>query len=236
MATHSSILACIIPWREEPCRLSMRSKRVEHNWGDLAHTRPQGRAYSTYIQSMSHEVPGWMTHKLESRLWEKYQQLQICRCTIMAENEEELESRLVKVKKQVKTGLKTQHSKNYDHDLWSHHFMANRWEKVETVAYFIFLGSKITADGDCSYEIKRHLFLGRKAVINLCAKSLSHLWLFVTPWTVAHQAPLYMGFSRQEYWSGLPSPSTEDLPDPRTKPGSPALLADSLPYELQGSS
>ena len=44
--------------------------------------------------------------------------------------------------------------------------------------------------------------------------SLSCVWLFVTPWTVAHQAPLYMEFSRQEYWSGLPFPSLGDLPDP----------------------
>ena len=48
------------------------------------------------------------------------------------------------------------------------------------------------------------------------------------PWTVAHQAPLSMGFSRQEYWSGLPFPSLEDLPDSGIKPGSPALQADSL--------
>ena len=45
--------------------------------------------------------------------------------------------------------------------------MANRWETVETVADFIFLGSKITVDGDCSHEIKRHLLLGRKVMINL---------------------------------------------------------------------
>ena len=45
--------------------------------------------------------------------------------------------------------------------------MANRWEKVETVTYFIFLGSKITVDGDCSNEIKRHLLFGRKAMTNL---------------------------------------------------------------------
>ena len=45
--------------------------------------------------------------------------------------------------------------------------MANRWEKMETVIDFIFLGSKITADGDCSHEIKRHLLLGRKAMKNL---------------------------------------------------------------------
>ena len=44
-----------------------------------------------------------------------------------------------------------------------------------------------------------------------------------TPWTVAHQAPLFMGFSRQEYWSGLPFPPQGNLPNPRIEPGSPAL-------------
>ena len=50
-------------------------------------------------------------------------------------------------------------------------------------------------------------------------------------WTVAHQAPLSMGFSRQEYWSGLPFPSPGDLPDTGIEPGSPALQGDSLPSE-----
>ena len=54
-------------------------------------------------------------------------------------------------------------------------------------------------------------------------KLLSHVQLFVTPWTVAYQAPLSMGFSKQEYWSGLPFPSPEDLPDPGIEPRSPAL-------------
>ena len=48
-------------------------------------------------------------------------------------------------------------------------------------------------------------------------------WSLVTPWTVAYWVPLSMGFSRQEYWSGLPFPSREDLPDLETEPGSPAL-------------
>ena len=60
---------------------------------------------------------------------------------------------------------------------------------------------------------------------------LSRLRLFATLWTVAHQAPLSMGFSRQEYWSGLPFPSPGDLPDPGTKPRSPALRADALTSE-----
>ena len=66
-------------------------------------------------------------------------------------------------------------------------------------------------------------------------KSLSHGQLFATPWTVAYQALLSMGFSRQGYWSGLPFPSPEDLPDPGIEPWSLASQADSLPLELQGS-
>ena len=54
------------------------------------------------------------------------------------------------------------------------------------------------------------------------------------PWTVAYQASLSMGFSRQEYWNGLPFPSPGDLPDPGIEPRSPALQADSLPSESQG--
>ena len=54
---------------------------------------------------------------------------------------------------------------------------------------------------------------------------------FVTPWTVARQAPLSKGFSREEYWSGLPFPSSRDLPDPGIKPRSPELQVDSLPSE-----
>ena len=60
--------------------------------------------------------------------------------------------------------------------------------------------------------------------------SLSHVWLFATPWTVVYQAPLSMLFSRQEYWSGLPFPSPRDLPDPGIKPRSPTLQADALTY------
>ena len=174
--------------------------------------------------------------------------------------------------------------------------MANRWGNNGNSGWLIFLGSKITADGDCSHEIKRRLLLGREVMTNLdsilksrdiilptkvhlvkamvfpvvmygceswtinkvataAAKSLqscptlcnpidgsppgspvpgilqartvewvaisfsnawkwkvkvkllSHVRLFVTPWTAAYQAPPSMGFSRQEYWSGVPLPS-----------------------------
>ena len=60
---------------------------------------------------------------------------------------------------------------------------------------------------------------------------LSRVELFVTPWTVAHQFPLSVESSRQEFWSGLPVPSSGDLPNPGIKPGSLALPADSLPSE-----
>ena len=86
----------------------------------------------------------------------------------MAESEEELKSLLMKVKKESeKVGLKFSIQKTK--------IMASgpitSWqidgETVETVTYFVFLGSKITAEGDCSHEIKRHLLLGRKPIINL---------------------------------------------------------------------
>ena len=66
-------------------------------------------------------------------------------------------------------------------------------------------------------------------------KLLSHVQLFVIPWTVTYQAPLSMGFSRQEYWSGLPFPSPRNLlPYPTIEPGSPTLQADALPSEPPG--
>ena len=65
----------------------------------------------------------------------------------------------------------------------------------------------------------------------------SHAQLFAIPWTEAHQAPLSMGFSRQEYWSGLPCPPSRDLPDPGTEPTLLSLLhwqAGSLPLMPPG--
>ena len=59
-----------------------------------------------------------------------------------------------------------------------------------------------------------------------CAQLLSHVQLFAIPWTVVHQAPLSMGSSRQEYWSGLPFPPPGDLLDPGIAPGPPALQED----------
>ena len=76
--------------------------------------------------------------------------------------------------------------------------------------------------------VKRYgLFTGGGGLVTKSCPTLA------APWTVTYQAPPSMGFSRQEYWSGLPFPSPGDLPGPGTKPRSPALQADSLLSELQ---
>ena len=101
--------------------------------------------------------------------WQKYQSPQICRWhhpygRKWRETKESLDEC---ERVEGKTWLKTQHSKHEDHGIQSHHFMANRWGKVQTVTDFIFLGFKITVDSDCHHEIKRSLLLGRKAMTNL---------------------------------------------------------------------
>ena len=78
-------------------------------------------------------------------------------------------------------------------------------------------------------------FSGSHTLYACVLSHFSRVWLFVTPWTVTHQAPLSMGFSRQEYWNGLPCPLPRDLPDPGIKPWSPASQADSLQLSHQGS-
>ena len=83
----------------------------------------------------------------------------------MAESGEELKSLLMRVKEgREKAGLTF---KKLNHGIWSHHFMANRRGKSGSSIDIIFSSSKITADGDCSHEIKRHSLLGRKAMTNL---------------------------------------------------------------------
>ena len=72
------------------------------------------------------------------------------------------------------------------------------------------------------------------SLVTVKVKSLSCVRLFATPWTGAYQAPPSMGFSRQEYWSGLSFPSPGDLPGPGIKPKSPTFQADALTSELPG--
>ena len=84
-----------------------------------------------------------------------------------------------------------------------------------------------------SEEITRGIFvLSLKVKVKL--KSLSRVRLFATSWTVAYQAPPSMGFSRQEYWNGLPFPSPGDLPDPGIEPQFPTLWADASTSEPPG--
>ena len=133
--------------------------------------------------------------------------------TLMVESEEELKSHLMKVKEESeKVGLKLTIQKMKIMASSPITSLQIDGETMDTVRDFSFLGSKITADVDCSHEIKRHLLLGRKAMTSLGSILLSHfsrVRLCATPWTVAHQAPLSMGFSRQEYWSGVPLPSPD---------------------------
>ena len=69
-------------------------------------------------------------------------------------------------------------------------------------------------------------------ILHMCAQSLSPVWFSATPRTVAHQAPLPMGLSRQEHWSRLPCPPPGDLPDPGIEPASPALAGRFFTTEL----
>ena len=125
-------------------------------------------AYLTSMQSTSWEMLGWMHHKLESKLPGKISITSDIYHPYGRKQRGTKESRDEGERGEWKSWLNTQHPKNEDHGIWSHHFMANRWgNNGETVTDFISLGSKITADGDCSHEIKRSLFLGRKAMTDL---------------------------------------------------------------------
>ena len=128
------------------------------------------------MQSTSCEMLGWMKHKLESRLpvekpiTSDVQMHRSADNNLMAESKEELKNLLMKVKESEKAGLKLNVQKTK--------IMASSpitsWqidgETMETVTDFIFLGSKMTADGDCSHEIKIFLLLGRKTMTNVDSK------------------------------------------------------------------
>ena len=99
-------------------------------------------------------------------------------------------------------------------------------------------GNKFQKEGGSSLNITHYMRKEEKPLDwstkgwKVKVKSLSRVWLFATPWTVAHQPPLSMEFFRQEYWSGLLFPSPGDLPNPGIEPGSPVLQADALSSEL----
>ena len=124
-------------------------------------------AYLTYMESASCEMPGWVKHTLESKLFRRnINNLRYSDdTTLMAESEEELKSLLMKVKEESEkvdlklTIQKTKIMASGPITSWKIH-----GETMETVTGFILGGSKITADGDCSHEIKRRLLLGRKVM------------------------------------------------------------------------
>ena len=165
----------------------------------------------------------WMNDKLELRLLGEITTSDIQIILSNGKSEAELKSLLMRVKeKSENVGLKL--------DIQKTKIMASgpitSWEidgeTVETVSDFIFWGSKITADGDCSHEIKRHLLLQKEnydkpsesEVIQSCPTLCDPMDCSL---------PGSMGFSRQEYWSGLPFPPPGDFPDPGIEPWSPTL-------------
>ena len=128
-------------------------------------------AYLTYMQSStSWKVLGWMKHKLENKIaGRNINNLRyVDDTTLIAESEEELKSLLMKMKEESeKAGLKLNIEKNEEHASSPITSWQTNGETVQIVTDFIFLGSKIATDGDCSHEIKRPLLLERKAMTNL---------------------------------------------------------------------
>ena len=130
------------------------------------------------------------------------------------------------------------------------------WEKIKTVylrGFWIHLTSSaislcrhgtglVTMSGNRAVSYRTQEFDGVGGLVWMaiadirlcCARLLSHIRLFVTPWTVPRQAPLSMGFSRKECWSGLPFPPPRDLPNPGIEPRPSALQDDSLLFEPPG--
>ena len=109
------------------------------------------------------------------------------------------------------------------------------WKYREMLPMMIFRSE--TLDNGCFLNYILNIFQIFCIKHELCvyAWSLSCVWLFVTPWTEARQAPLSTVFSRQEHWSGLPCPPPGDLPNPEIEPRSPTLQADSLSSKPPGS-
>ena len=100
---------------------------------------------------------------------------------------------------------------------------------LKLIIKFTILTTKIiAAEGFSSGSESKESACNAVPTLKMKVKSLSRIRLSATQWTVARQAPLSMGFSRQEYWSGLPFPSSGCLPNPGIKLGSPTLQADSL--------
>ena len=141
--------------------------RVRHQLQELAQTyihRISDATQPSHMQSTPCEMQGWMKYMLESRLPGEI----LIKSDMQMTKPHGRKWRGTKKpldegeRRDWKSWLKIQHSKNEDHSTQSHHFMQKDGETMEIVTDLIFLGSKITVDGDCSHKIKRHLILGRK--------------------------------------------------------------------------
>ena len=134
--------------------------------------------------------------------------------------------------------------------IWMISLICGLWKKKKTKLRETEGGTVVTRDGSVkqrwstvnqrvyTFHCKMTKLWGSKVQHHDCerkkVKSLSRFQLFVTLWTAAYQAPPSMGFSRQEYWGGLPFPSPGDLPDPGIEPRSPASRADAVTSEPPG--
>ena len=105
------------------------------------------------------------------------------------------------------------------HTVRKHYFFSVQTGWCTTVDSWLFWNAAVNLKS-CNHKFRRSE-----------VKSFGCVWLFEIPWTVVYQVSLSMGFSRQEYWSGLPFPSPGDLPHPGIEPGSPALQAVALSSE-----
>ena len=143
--------------RKQQLDLDMEQQTGSKLWKEYFKAVYCHPAYLTYMQSTSCEMPGCMNHKLESRLPGEISTTSDMQMIplLMTESEEELQSLLMRVKEESeKTGLKLNIQKTKIMASGPTTSWQIEGEKVETVTVFIFLGSKITADGDCSHEIK----------------------------------------------------------------------------------
>ena len=163
--------------------------------------------WSPFLFNLYAEYIMWNARLVESQAGIKIagRNINNLRYTLMAESEEELKNLLMRVKKE---------SENPDLKL---NIQKTRLMASDPITLWQIVGGKVEAVMKWS-EVK----------------SLGHVWLFVTPLTVAHQTPWFMGFSRQEYWSGVPFLSPGDLPNPGIEPQSPTVQTDALPSEPHG--
>ena len=116
-------------------------------------------------------------------------------------------------------------------------FQTINWTLYTFITYFTSRGKPNFPQWNILRSINLRInFLRRNLSVKVKAKLFSHVQLFATPWTVAYHTPPSLGSSREEYWSGLPFPSPEDLLHPVIEPRSPTLQADTLLSEPPGKS